>query len=1654
MLTVFVDFGTAFPGGDLDLTVGDYTGINGANLVGMGGDNPDAADVNDMTNATTLRFSPSAVNWDYNGSGGAPDQQDMDDFHNDVMQQVINRFSITTESVMLANIVEATDAAYLNAINTLMTGNDTYVFATDQFRTDYGAGPVELGGHAGFGGIAPGLDSSSAVGPGVNNADETVMICGGQWVVDDPASDNRLADVIVHESGHAGGLPHTFDTTGGPDNPLQSFSNVMSYSRDRAEPNVFTRYPLEVDFTNGGGVPDPTDRFTIYYEQVTAPTSFGRAFGAPEYVTGTGAHDLITISYFAPGLASVEVTAYSDAARTTALPVPHSANPVDNWFALGYFITGASDETFQYLISTVNGVDVFATQGADSIVIDAAIAAHFNVVGGLDDDVLRVRGDGSESGTYTPSPTDPSAGNITIDGGAIIDFSELEPVQIDGFMNFTFTTPNSADILTVDSPAAGRNRVTGTSDGVAFEAVTFFDVVNVTVEMGTNDGGSPNDLFTIDATGLIAAGLSTFTVNGGPGNDTFFVKPSTTSNINVNGGPPVVGDPGVPPGDMLVVDAIGVGNVSYPRNVSDGTVTSSTHRPIIFTSIETLIVSDRFEVNDTIDQATVLGSDEWITLRDLSIHSTSDVDFFRVTAHDTGKILLNTIFDHEVGNLDLEVQDSFGNIIALADSADDNEKLSIPVVRGEVYYVVVNSPEEELGNYTLEIEQFPAPIPRGAFLDPASDTGRSNADRVTNDSTPRMLIQADVLQFVDENDSEARDLDEIRLLTAAEANAGQTAGIAVQVLLTNTTTGNTLRAFADPFLISTLRLYEFAPSSALADGVYVLTAATRMFDGQQDSGGNPAPADGRSPYSEILLTFTVDTVAPVASFGQTLVANDGLAAESDSGVQGPGNADTIADRITNDTTPSFFGVADANLIVQAWLDLDNNSAIDVLTDVPIGEAVSIPLDGNVYSEGSWKLTSVVDMNDPLAVSLFDGLRRILIRIEDLAGNIAEFDPAEPTVNEDMVLEIFIDTQGPQITSIHLPDDPGTPRAEDLYDLFSPKATAGPTPSITQLVIQVQDLPNRVADDFLYDTLVANIVVNPAHFLLTGDGVGVIAIESVSYTQDPVVDGQPATGHLTLTFFEPLPDDRFTLTVSDALVDPANNGMDGESNAVQPLENPLFPSGDGQAGGSFVGRFSVDSRPEIGVTAATRIYLDINGNWVYDPAGSGDETNRDLIFQMGLVSDAYFAGNFQAVGGGLASGFDKLGTYGWDPFASVYRFLLDFNHNGVPDFMSVVTGLTTSAIPVAGNFAAGHDGDELGLFTGAVWHLDTNGDNVINVGIDTAIPTTMRGIPAVGDVNGDGSDDLITYDAGADRFYIDLNRDGVADDTIQFGIPDFVERPVVGDLNLDGVDDLGLWVAGSEQKIGEGKAEWYFLISDRVPDETSPSVPLASSMFDPYSPDPLGNDLFANYGDRYSLPILGNFDPPVAGEGAGGGRLLSYTNRQRAADVSGDGRISPLDALLVINRLNAGSPREVPDLMVEYDAPAPYWDVNDDRYVTPLDALSVINLLNQRARGEGEGEAFGVASMQTDSALDNPPSRDTLWVTTESGMIARTFRKVKDSVAEAHSDLVVPVSGVLLLTGESASRGMALLDTVGSTDETNWEEVLDLIADDVTSTFWS
>lgn len=74
------------------------------------------------------------------------------------------------------------------------------------------------------------------------------------------------------------------------------------------------------------------------------------------------------------------------------------------------------------------------------------------------------------------------------------------------------------------------------------------------------------------------------------------------------------------------------------------------------------------------------------------------------------------------------------------------------------------------------------------------------------------------------------------------------------------------------------------------------------------------------------------------------------------------------------------------------------------------------------------------------------------------------------------------------------------------------------------------------------------------------------------------------------------------------------------------------------------------------------------------------------------------------------------------------------------------------------------------------------------------------------------------------------------------------------------------------------------------------------------------------------------------------------NNDIPEDVSGDGAVSPFDALLIINYLNSNGPGPVPNT-----TGAPYLDVNADGFVTAIDALFVINRLNTGG-GEGEGES--------------------------------------------------------------------------------------------------
>lgn len=70
----------------------------------------------------------------------------------------------------------------------------------------------------------------------------------------------------------------------------------------------------------------------------------------------------------------------------------------------------------------------------------------------------------------------------------------------------------------------------------------------------------------------------------------------------------------------------------------------------------------------------------------------------------------------------------------------------------------------------------------------------------------------------------------------------------------------------------------------------------------------------------------------------------------------------------------------------------------------------------------------------------------------------------------------------------------------------------------------------------------------------------------------------------------------------------------------------------------------------------------------------------------------------------------------------------------------------------------------------------------------------------------------------------------------------------------------------------------------------------------------------------------------------------WQNPDNPNDTNGDGRISPLDLLLVLNELSKNGSRELP-LPSPGDAPFPYFDVNGDGFASPKDALNLINCLN-------------------------------------------------------------------------------------------------------------
>jgi large repetitive protein len=130
----------------------------------------------------------------------------------------------------------------------------------------------------------------------------------------------------------------------------------------------------------------------------------------------------------------------------------------------------------------------------------------------------------------------------------------------------------------------------------------------------------------------------------------------------------------------------------------------------------------------------------------------------------------------------------------------------------------------------------------------------------------------------------------------------------------------------------------------------------------------------------------------------------------------------------------------------------------------------------------------------------------------------------------------------------------------------------------------------------------------------------------------------------------------------------------------------------------------------------------------------------------------------------------------------------------------------------------------------------------------------------------------------------------------------------------------------------------------------------------------------------------------------------WQNPVQNLDVNGDGKITPIDALLVINYLNdPNSERFLPNTSI---VPPPFLDVDANERVSANDALLIINYLNERSAGgeaEGEDDGFSYAMMVTPQQMVD---------TVGAAVVQQVQRMLSQLRAEAMLDTLGPTFGGL------------------------------------------
>ncbi len=170
----------------------------------------------------------------------------------------------------------------------------------------------------------------------------------------------------------------------------------------------------------------------------------------------------------------------------------------------------------------------------------------------------------------------------------------------------------------------------------------------------------------------------------------------------------------------------------------------------------------------------------------------------------------------------------------------------------------------------------------------------------------------------------------------------------------------------------------------------------------------------------------------------------------------------------------------------------------------------------------------------------------------------------------------------------------------------------------------------------------------------------------------------------------------------------------------------------------------------------------------------------------------------------------------------------------------------------------------------------------------------------------------------------------------------------------------------------------------------------------------------------------------------------WQNSTNRHDVNNDSEVSPIDALLIINELNARGSR---DLTGTNFVPPPFVDVNGDSTVSPIDVLLVINYLNS-LRGGGEGEGEGLMAPLVTSGNSGSSNGDNANASASGeGEFSGTCQPMPSIVSSpSASGSAVNISQFSFAPAgleDAETRSKAKRGTAGDAD---FEEIVDLLAE--------